>query len=79
MHDVHIHVEMDKDNNHGYRPPTGAPSKGVSGVMQTQTSPKDPKQPDADKGEKKTMLVLSGGEGYIDFRIGTCKLRLAHR
>ena len=52
----------------------GAPSKGISGVA---TSKKDDNKeskdarPD-DKRITKTMLVLSGGEGYIDFRIGWC-------
>ena len=51
---------------------SGAPSKGLSGVTaesgDTQDKGDDPKLTPA--SPVKNMLVLSGGEGYIDFRIG---------
>ena len=57
-------------------PETGTPSKGLSGVK----SSKDNKDSNKNKSEtSKNMLVISGGEGYIDFRLGKVPFLLFKR
>ena len=46
----------------------GTPSLGVSGVA---SSAKDGGKESPQKKSKDNILVISGGEGYIDFRQGT--------
>ena len=51
-------------------PQAGSDGNGKNGK---DTKDKEKKEGSVEKkkrGEKKTMLVMSGGEGYIDFRIG---------
>ena len=52
----------------------GAPSKGVSGVATTAEDKKASKEKKDGAGStptaSKTTLVISGGEGYVDFRMG---------
>ena len=54
----------------------GAPIKSLSGVGADRTGESPTEKTDQGKGDgvvtqlNKTMLVISGGEGYIDFRLG---------
>ena len=47
----------------------GVPSKGVSGVAVPGSDNKK-KENEEDSRPSKNMLVMSGGEGYVDFRMG---------
>ncbi|XP_063970634.1 C-Jun-amino-terminal kinase-interacting protein 4-like [Lytechinus pictus] len=48
----------------------GSASGIATGSVGSAPSPSNPDQPPPDNLATKNMLVLSGGEGYIDFRIG---------
>ena len=54
----------------------GAPIKSLSGVTADKSGDSPTEKTDQGKGDglvtqlNKTMLVISGGEGYIDFRLG---------
>lgn len=43
-----------------------------SGLLTSPTNGHPPLVRGGPKTQPKSMLVLSGGEGYIDFRLGTC-------
>jgi hypothetical protein len=45
----------------------GAPSRGLSAASNV---PEGKKGGDKDEKPLKSILVISGGEGYVDFRIG---------
>ncbi|XP_064636506.1 C-Jun-amino-terminal kinase-interacting protein 4-like isoform X7 [Lineus longissimus] len=47
-------------------PEEGAPSRGLSSASNVP----DPKKGDKPEKPLKSILVISGGEGYVDFRIG---------
>lgn len=55
----------------------GLPTKGVSGVGASATASGGAKEKDPGDGRmgdvsnlSKNLLVISGGEGYVDFRLG---------
>ena len=48
----------------------GTASQGVSGVIATKKDEKEDAEKEASEKKKDNILVMSGGEGYIDFRLG---------
>lgn len=48
---------------------SGAPSDSVSGVV-AKKDDKNENEKEKTSSSSRNMLVVSGGEGYIDFRLG---------